>query len=82
MSEREHYFIIFNFKLFILYWGIARRQCSGSFRWTAEDLRHTYILYVQDTYMHNMAEDIILKMCVYVWVERESFMIPLNSEHS
>ena len=82
MSEREHYFIIFNFKLFILYWGIARRQCSGSFRWTAEDLRHTYILYVQDTYMHNMAEDIILKMCVHVWVERESFMIPLNSEHS
>ena len=30
-----------NFKLCILYWGIADEQCCDSFRWTVKGLSHT-----------------------------------------
>ena len=79
MSKRETYFIIFNFKLFILCWGIARKQSSGGSRWTAKDPRGTHILCVYVHYMYKvytcicMAESIILKMYVHVWVEKEEF---------
>ena len=31
-----------NFKVLILFWGIANQQCCGSFRWTAKGLSLTY----------------------------------------
>ena len=36
------YLFISDFKLFILYWGIADWQCCGSFRWIAKGLSHTH----------------------------------------
>ena len=36
-EKQNSYFFFFNFKLFILYWGIA-----NSFRWTVKGLSHTY----------------------------------------
>lgn len=35
-------YILFNFKLFILYWAIADQQCCDSFRWTTKELSHMH----------------------------------------
>ena len=52
-----------NFKLFILYWGIADEQYWGSFRWTGKGLSHT------DTWTHSPLLLPTIQAGTWHWVE-------------